>query len=490
MQTLSRPGFCLFLAAWLVALPSRAQDNAPAVPPAMAMTLNEAVSLALRENYDIRSAYLQRLRDKFAWRVAHDKFQPHYSTSVSVGHVWEHGPATVQSVGGDVASLTPHLQLVLPTGTTLAAELQYSVTQPATFAPGPLAAGLVLSASQPLLHGFGYDVNMASVVIGDLRENSNLLALKSQLIASISNVIFAYRDLTRAKLFYDIAENALKRSRELLEINHQMVAAGRMAPADLIQTESEIATREVNLVNAEGDYVGFQVTILELLALRDGMTIVPVPEAIDTHPMPPLEDAHRRALGNRPEYLTGLINRDIALKNLVVAQNNCMWDLNVTAEHRRGSATSRFGGSVANLAIGPSNSTAVALVLSVPLLDLQLQQGVVNSEVALRQAEVQISQVRNNVTLEVDGAMRGLALRQRRFELAKRARQLAEKKLNNEREKLGAGRSSNFQVLRFVDDLVNAEVAEIQANTTYLNAVTQLQMTMGSLLDAWEIDFR
>ena len=486
---MARRYVALVIGCMLWAHPAGA-DDATLQSATVAMTLDEAVSLALRENYDIRSAYLERIRDRFALRVAHDKFNLHYNANVAAGYVWSNGPASGQTVGGQQVSVAPSAQLLLPTGATLTATLTESLLTPALYGGGPLNAALTLAVQQPLLKNFGWDVNMASVIIGDLQEHSNILALKNQLIISIGNVIAAYRTLTQSKLVWDSARKAVGRSRDVLNINHEMVAAGRMAPADLIQTESEIATREVVAVNAEANYVSAEVGLLTLLALPGDTDILPSPEPTVTHVVPGTDDAHAQALAHRPEYITNLLARDIAAKNLMLAQTNRLWDLELTAAHTRGTATTRFASMLLDGIAGPSNSTAVGLTLSIPLIDITLEQGVVNADVTLRQADVAIVQLRNNVLLQVDGALRNVRLQSRHFELAKRARALAESKLDNEREKLRVGRSSNFQVLQFVDDLANAEVAEITTTITYLNAATQLEVQMGQLLDRWDIQLQ
>ena len=50
-----------------------------------------------------------------------------------------------------------------------------------------------------------------------------------------------------------------------------------------------------------------------------------------------------------------------------------------------------------------------------------------------------------------------------------------------------AGRSSNFQVLSFESDLQNAENARLSTVIAYLNAQTQLDLTLGMTLESWDI---
>ena len=78
----------------------------------------------------------------------------------------------------------------------------------------------------------------------------------------------------------------------------------------------------------------------------------------------------------------------------------------------------------------------------------------------------------------------------RQVELAVQARELSERKLDIEQEKLKAGRSTNFQLVSFQNDLLNAQNNELNAKIEYLNALTALDRILGTTLDTWEIELR
>lgn len=456
--------------------------------PGLALTVHDVVSIALRSNFDIRSEYISRIAERYDLYVAQDKFKPHVDVTSQVGYVWSAGAPTVQEPNGLGLTIGPHAELLLPTGTLLSADLTAVYDKPPVTTTAPSSGALALQLTQPLLKNRGVAVNMASVQAATLLEDVRKITLKNNIIQTITQVVSSYRDFSLATRQRDIAQVAVQRSKELLDINLQMVAAGRMARADLIQTQSEIATREVNLMNAQSAYIASQVALLQLLALAQGTPIEAVPEEVPTWKPPSRSRALEQALSHRPEYMIGMLNKEIAAKNLIIAENQRQWDLSLLARHVRGGVSDNLGTGWAKPIGGPSHSTFLGLSLSVPLIDVLLRQQVVQSRVAFDQADLLWVQTRYGIGVQLDAAMRTLDIRQRHLALAIRARHLAEKKLSNEREKLGVGRSSNFEVLRFVDDLVNAEIAEITTTIAYLNAVTALQVQLGTLLDPWEVE--
>jgi outer membrane protein TolC len=121
------------------------------------------------------------------------------------------------------------------------------------------------------------------------------------------------------------------------------------------------------------------------------------------------------------------------------------------------------------------------------LNDLTRPQAEVNATVGLRQTLVAREQLENQIQQQVRDAARDADTRWRQLEIAHRARELADQKVEIEREKLQAGRSSNFQVLTYENDLQAAETNELTASLLYLNALTNLDQQVGTTLDTWKI---
>jgi outer membrane protein TolC len=126
--------------------------------------------------------------------------------------------------------------------------------------------------------------------------------------------------------------------------------------------------------------------------------------------------------------------------------------------------------------------------LTVPLHDLTLDQAVVNARIAAEQAQVRMEEARHQVGVEVQDGVRNVLVSLKQVELAQRVRELSEKQLAVEREKLQGGRSSNFQLITLQNNLAAAQVRELEATIAYLNAQTLLDQILGTTLETWHID--
>ena len=76
------------------------------------------------------------------------------------------------------------------------------------------------------------------------------------------------------------------------------------------------------------------------------------------------------------------------------------------------------------------------------------------------------------------------------LELARQTRVFSQQKLDIENKKLKAGQTSNFQLVSFQNDLINAQNNELSNFINYINALTNLDQTLGTTLKTWRIEVK
>jgi outer membrane protein TolC len=91
------------------------------------------------------------------------------------------------------------------------------------------------------------------------------------------------------------------------------------------------------------------------------------------------------------------------------------------------------------------------------------------------------------VVLEIRNGVRAVQTTYKQVQAYKVARELAEKKLQAEEDKLRVGQSTNYTVLQFQRDLTNARVAELQAIISYNLAQVGLDRSTGVILEKGNI---
>ena len=123
----------------------------------------------------------------------------------------------------------------------------------------------------------------------------------------------------------------------------------------------------------------------------------------------------------------------------------------------------------------------------IPISNLSDQQRVVSSRVSLQQQELSLADLEQGLEVQVRNALRTVEISWRAQRLAEQSVLLSEQKLDIERQRLRAGRSTNFQVVSFEDDLVRTRTDLLSARISYLNALTNLDDVLGVTLQTWGV---
>ena len=438
------------------------------------LTLEAAIRIAVVDNTRVKNAYLDRVVQKYDLYVAESKFSPKFLLTTEVGA--QGGNRQDGQRTGNIAGTATQL---LPTG----ARITFLGTSQALFTLGNWgsARGWTVNFTQPLLKGAGLDVNTASVRMAQFNEQANILRLKQTLMSTVVSTISAFRSLVQSNESLAISEQSLERSRQTLAINQERIAAGRMAAVDIYQTEADVASREVSLLQSQNSLDAARLTLIRLLDLDPASQ----PRALAETTIPPVpqdrQEALRLAFENRPDYLSALLSYEIAKLNLLVAENSTLWSLDLTGSYNQTEGLGQLDSQ------GPQDNWSVGLMLTIPLNDPSIQQGAVAARINLDKFENDLAQQRLDIEVEVINALRKAEISRRQIELNTQARELAQKNVEVQTEKLKAGRTSNFELLSYQNALVNAQNAEVNAIISYLNDLTALENTLGIVLDRWGV---
>ena len=449
----------------------------------MELTLADAIGVALEKNRDLINTQLSREVQKMSLRVAEDKFWPDATI----------GPYTdYQVLGSDndqetlTSGVSTGVSLLVPTGGRFAVLWNNTVTDRDDTSYRSL---LTVSFSQPLLKGGGIAVNRASVKVARLNEESNVLALRSAIMNTIDAVIRAYRSFMQAGQRLEIAERSLDRARTQLEVNRKLIQAGRMAERDIIQTETDIANRELSLTEAGNSLDAARLALIEVLDIDSHIRLVPT-EKLTVEPADPelldMGKSLESALNHRPDYQQALIRIENAETDLMLARNNRLWDLSAGVSVN----VSEFGDTYDAFGSFDRGDYRVGLDLTVPLGDFTRKQRVIGARTSLARARNDLSELYQAVDINVRNAVREVEVRFRQVDLARRTRELSEEQFEVEKGKLNLGLSTNFQVSSFEEDLVRARNGEVDSIVSYLNALTALDRTLGTTLETWNVDIQ
>lgn len=370
---------------------------------------------------------------------------------------------------------------------------------------------LSIGVEQNLLNGFGYRSNKRYIYIA---ENDIGIAkdyFREQVASTIQGILNDYWNLAEDKANVGVAQEADKYDAKLLADNKRQVQIGTMAPLDVIQAESALATADQNLIVAQTTYrqqqevvktdLSKQVSGPLLTALIDPITPLPEPKPGDA---PSLEAAIAQAHANRPEIdlnRLNLKNEQIILKN---NRNGLLPTLDLSASYQptgqngekvifAPGLTGSFTPTGQKLPGGVSQAFSqvfhnrypgysVALTLSMPIRNRSAQADAARALLEEHYLRTTVQQEMNTIDQAVRTAEIGVVQGKARVDAAQKAVEYARQTLVDEQKKFGVGESTVTLVLQDQSALTTAEGNLVTAQTGYAQALTTLQLATGTIL--------
>lgn len=480
----------VLLAAMLLCAPHAAPAQVRAVPIAgvpspsgirpseldrpVAISLVDAVALGLRDNRDIRAAFLDRAAQRFRLRAAERRFAPRVDVLADVFR---------EDVGGTVshhASVGGVGNLLLPSG----AQIGFVWDRRQRLDRRGDSDVATLAIRQPLLRGGGFAVNRAPLKIARLQDSIERLALRNTLAEGISRIVFGYRALQQAQEQVRLAELALGRTDELIATNRALIDAGRMAAADIVQSEADQANQQVALHQTRQQRNSTQLALLQQLALDPATNIVAADPVVAEQVPVDTRRAIEIARANRMDLIAQRRAVEQAQEGLRIARNQRLWDLSLVATATRSAGRDPLFGPLPSL-----TDNRVGLQLAIPLGDPGPKLAVIEADTSLRTAELRLEALDQSVESQVrDGAQR-VETAWLQVEAARRFNALSARAVEIARDKLAAGRSSNFEVLSLQDALRAAAIQELAAMVAYLDALTAFDLQIGATLESWNVEW-
>lgn len=447
------------------------------------LSLPEAISLALINNTAIDFAFRDRIVQKFQLEIEEGKFTPKASVNALINR--SEFLYSTNSSSSKNSNFTTTVTEKLPTGANIDLELGTNENrfgdsdgEPADSARN---TDWNVTFSQPLLKGAGIDVNTSSVKIARIQEKINMNSLKTTVTKTITEVILAYRAYYLALSQQKISRDSFDQNSNLIEINEALIEAGRMPRIELIQSQVEMSSNQFDLASTENMVDEMRLALINFLNIEKS-TEIDLPETVEFEKIElSEEECIDLAIKNNPDYLNALFDLEISRLNLMLAKNEQLWDISVGGGY--GENYTRDG----YLDNNKEHNWTVGLALSFSLGDKSSREGYMSAKINLDKQEIELRELHESIENKIHDALRNIDMKDQMNNIAEKLISLSTKQLEAEKEKMKAGRSTNFQVISFQHSLKEAQNNRLNVMVDYSNAVTELEAFLGVTLDKWKI---
>lgn len=525
-----------------VTLPPRVGvQGAPA-----ALSLEEAIRLALEHNTDVSIARLQRdvtAQDVRAAEGAFDlrllplfNYQRTVTPSTSALSGGQNGRVEDRRLGGDLR-LEGRNPLA---GGTFAVDFSATRTESSNnfLRLNPqFPSALGFSYVQPLFRNLRIDAERRQILLSRRAVDLSDLQLTRVLMDQLSIVEQAYWDLVFATRNLDVLATGLAQARAQVASNERQVREGTLAPIDVVEAQTQVATFEEIIATAQQTLTEAENRLKRLmLANRQaGMWNQPLePSNATDRPVPQLtvDEAVKLALAERPELreLDVAVEQNAIDRRYFADQTRPQADLvaNYTLSGLAGTAVTTGGGTINTgtnpavlsrlnelsvlagfdaITLPPTTSpplppflvgglsgslsnvwnrrfpvAQVQVQMELPLGNRTARANLARVEIARRQIDEQRAQLQQTIEAEVRNALQAVQSAGDRLRSASSAQRSAQEQYESEQRRFESGLSTVFLVLQRQTTLVTAQAREVRARADLNQAIAVLDRAIGATL--------
>jgi len=485
------------------------------------LSLDEAIRLALENDLRIQVERYTPIIAGYDSRALYGHYDPVFSSAIATSHTTREGGSFNQSSGNvvpgssqDIDGVSAGLSGYLPTG------LKYDIGQNLNNVDSTTSqfTGTSNSFGQPIFRKVnsdvwnsvgtvsGYGVSLSQPLLRDFWIDADRLAIKLSkrdvrisesdferiLMEEINKVEQAYYRLIADRELVRVGESDVAVKKQFYEENRRRVEVGTLAPLDEKLAQAELAKSEVTLIVARKNALDSEAVLKGLIhdnfvsqinthiELTD--RLLALPERLE------LTEAFNEAIVKRPDLQSERMRLEKAQIQLKYDHNQLFPTLNVGASFGLNGLDAHAGGALDDIVNRQSPQISYGLSLTFPLSMWKERNLYKASKNAKSRQILALKQLEETVIQEVDFQIRLLSTTWQTVPLRREQTAYEQAALTAEQQKLAAGKSTSFNVLKIASDLALAQSDEIGTLRDYNQAVSELSFRKGTTLERWRIN--
>jgi outer membrane protein TolC len=475
--------FCLLIS---FAIFCHAQTRAP-----LALSLNEAILLAVRENPNVQKSQLEQVEKKYDVEIEQWKFEPHFALNVTKTTSQQYSVTQSGQVTNNSTAVQPSISLLTPFGTTATLTSTNDVSD--HYHPS-----LSLGISQPLVRGFGRAIVEAALYNALDSEKIGCLNVENTLSSTIQAVINAYLDVVLATNTLKVDQDALKQAEQSVQQTHLFIQAGHKAGVELVTIEANVASVQARIENDKISLARMRYQLLQVIGIDPSsevkFTTVNPLVLIKKYHIPVLAVAKKMIVEHDIQYQINQITfHGATQRSLLAAENNNLWQLNLEANVSAGSQGAGGGSQNAginSLLNGVNQTDSVKLTLTVPLDERAAKITLAKLKIAVREAALSLQLEKWSKETDAINGWNTIYSTERSLRLSGHAEELERKAYAVALQKYTYGLSDSLGLQTAQQNLIATQQSLIGAQISYLKALVNFDQMLGRTLQTWGLQVK
>ncbi len=462
------------------------------------ITLRECIETGLRENLELEIERIQPLFGLADQRTARGAFEPEFRLEGSYDKNTRLLDATrtfdtlIDTESSQRREYSAGLTGLLPTGARWELSADNQSVESSRIPATDYDSSVGLTLTQPLLRGFGSDVNLAELRVARSATAEAQAAFETRVAQFLVDVTAAYYELAFARLDFLAQQESAELARQLLDDNRSRVEIGASSPLDITQARSELAARQQEAIAAELAIIEAENALRRLL-YRDVVEhlerrLVPVETGLPVSAAFDPEEIFE-AYTTRPELREGRERVAQAEFQLKRARNATLPALDLRGTLRANGSANEFGSSVPRSEAFNDPAWGVGIVVEIPLGNSAERGRRDRATLELAQAKLNFAAQRQDIAVEISNAAGAVRVNEKRYAAAVESAKFAREALDAEVEKLNAGATTTFVVTQLQRDLAVARSSELRAIADWHQSAAEYDRVRGRIFERFNIRF-
>jgi NodT family efflux transporter outer membrane factor (OMF) lipoprotein len=290
-----------------------------------------------------------------------------------------------------------------------------------------------------------------------------------------ADVARAYSDLGQAHIVHDLANDDLKRTRQMLDLSQRRLSSGIDSHYQYQQTESLEASAQATLIDAEKRLQSAKIALAVLLGKGpDRGNEIARPKVLQASAVALPSVLPAELLGRRPDLIAARWRVEAASKNIVAGKTDFYPNLNLSAA---AGVQSLLGDALFGSA---SRFFNVAPTVSLPIFD----GGRLRADLDSRDADYDLAVAQYNKSLvkalgDVSDSISQLHDIGRQIGAQQHATDIAQDSYNTVVQRFGAGIGNYLDVLSIEQQLLQAQRQLANLNAEQIDLSIQLMQALG-----------
>ena len=431
------------------------------------INLSKAIEVALKQNREIRKTVLGL--ESIGLNVQR----------ASVEFMFNLTPKANTEITGDSSSTS--LGLDLSKKSTLGTEVRvgaHTSEDKLTEGSDVHRSTVLVELRQPILRKIGRLVNVESIVQAENRIRTARRQFEMQKTDLIVDVVSKHEELLMLQRQIEYEQKAIDRLTRLHRLTQVREKQGRVTRVDSLRSDLKLGTARLQYNNTKERLLSMMADYAETLGLPPSTEFTILPAPLVTVNATNLEAAVQTALQNRMDYAQIMQDYDDTQRGIKIARRNMRPDLNMISRYEINGQGTTIGESKPDDGVW-----FIGLSLDSDFLlrneRINLSEAAINNQLT----EVRIDEVKSAISKKVQQELLAYNRIQQQIVFAERNYQVALDRSKLARRLFEMHKGDSFSVTDAEDELSQAEIQLLSAQSEAATAAYKLKRVLGTLIE-------